>query len=174
MSTITTADAILTATKDLIDALKGDIPQSQYDKGMVDKFIEVLNAKTKTYQIDKILEHRARNAVAQAQRVGADTNEVEDECLDKELQDEAQPEADTPAANTRSRAGSGQRTVNQKVLFTVMDISGVGYELTPKSTASRKFPKRFFSEIAAAVLDGDTGELLEHRHLMKNPKYKEI
>ena len=25
-----------------------------------------------------------------------------------------------------------------------------------------------------AVLDGDTGELLEYRHLMKNPKYKEI
>ena len=55
-----------------------------------------------------------------------------------------------------------------------MDISGVGYELTPKSTASRKLPKQFFSEIAAAVLDGDTGELLEYRHLMKNPKYKKI
>ena len=38
----------------------------------------------------------------------------------------------------------------------------------------RRFPKRFFSEIAAAVLDGDTGELLEYRHLMKNTKYKEI
>ena len=58
--------------------------------------------------------------------------------------------------------------------MTEMDISGVGFMLTPKSTASRKFPKNFFSEMAAAVLDGDTGELLEYRHLMKNPKYKEI
>ena len=122
---ITTADAILTATKDLTDVLEGDIPQSQYDKGMVDKFIEVLNEKAKTYQIDKILEHRARNAAAQAQRVVADTNEAEDECLEKELQDEAQPEVDTPASNTRSRAGSGQRTVTQEVLFTVTNISGV-------------------------------------------------
>ena len=48
--------------------------------------------------------------------------------------------------------------------MTVMDISGVGYKLTPKSTASRKFPKQFFTEMAAAVLDGDTGELLEFRH----------
>ena len=31
-----------------------------------------------------------------------------------------------------------------------------------------------FSEMAAAVLDGDTGELMEYRHLMKNPKYKKI
>ena len=70
--------------------------------------------------------------------------------------------------------GSGQWTVTQEVLFTVMDISGVGYEPTPKSTASRKFPKQFFSEISAAVLDGDTGKLLEYRHLMKNPKFKAI
>ena len=28
--------------------------------------------------------------------------------------------------------------------------------------------------MAAAVLDGDTGKLLEYRHLMKNPKYKKI
>ena len=55
MPTITVADAILTATKDLQESLEGDIPQSQYDKGMVDKFIEVLNAKAKTYQIDKVL-----------------------------------------------------------------------------------------------------------------------
>ena len=55
-----------------------------------------------------------------------------------------------------------------------MDISGVGYELTPKSTASRKFPKQFFNTISAAVLDGNTVELLEYRHLMKNPKYKAI
>ena len=114
---------------------------------MVDKFIEVLNAKAKTYQIDKILEHRARNAAAQAQRVVADTNEAEDECLDKELQNEAQPEADNPAVSTRSRAGSGQRTVTQEVLFTVMDISGVGYELTPK--------KHRLKEISQAILQRD-------------------
>ena len=104
----------------------------------------------------------------------ADTNELEDECLDEENPEEAQPEADSPAANARSRAGSGQRAITQEVLFTVMDISGVGCEMSPKSTASRKFPKQFFSKIAAVVLDGDTGELLEYRHLMKNPKYKEI
>ena len=64
MPTITTTNAVLTATKDLTTALEGDIPQSQYDKGMVNKFVEVMNAKAKTYQIDKILAHRAKNAAA--------------------------------------------------------------------------------------------------------------
>ena len=112
--------------------------------------------------------------MAQSQRVAADTNKNEDICLDAEELEESLPEADTPAANTRSRVGSGQCTVTQEVIMTVMDISGVGYKLTPKSTASRKFPKQFFTKMAAAVLDGDTGELLEYRHLMKNPKYKKI
>ena len=104
MPTITPADAILTATRDLQDSLEGDIPQSQYDKGMVEKFIEVLNAKAKTYQIEKILEQHARTETTQAQRVVADTNEIEDECLDEDIHEEAQPEVDTPSANTRSIA----------------------------------------------------------------------
>ena len=170
MPTITTADAIMTATKDLQETLKGDTPQSQYDKGMVDKFTEILNAKAKTYQIDKILERRAQKEAAQSQRVSADTNEDEDICLDEEDLPDTSPEQDTPAANKHSRVGSGQRTVTQEVLMTVLDISVTGYLLTPNSTASRKFHKQFFSEMAAAILDGDTGKLLEYRHLMKNPK----
>ena len=130
MPTITVADKILTATKDLQESLKGDIPQFQYDKGMVDKFIEVLNAKAKTYQIDKILTQRARTEAAQSQRVAADTNEDEDVCLDDEDIQETPPEPDTPAlpaAKTRSRVGSGQRTVTQEVLMNVLDISSTGY-----------------------------------------------
>ena len=46
--------------------------------------------------------------------------------------------------------------------------------LTQKGTVSRKSPKKFFRKMAAFVLDGDTGELLEYRHLMKNTEYKEI
>ena len=49
MPTITHDDALLTATSDLREALEHDIPQFQYDKGMVDKFIVTLNANDKTY-----------------------------------------------------------------------------------------------------------------------------
>ena len=39
--------------------------------------------------------------------------------------------------------------------------------MSPKNLASRRFP----SDMLNAVLDKDTGELMEYRHLMKNPKY---
>ena len=66
-----------------------------------------MNAKAKMYQIKKILEHRAKIAAAQSQRVATDASEDEDECLDGEVQCEAQPQATGPASRTRSRAGSG-------------------------------------------------------------------
>ena len=135
--------------------------------------MKLLNAKAKTLQIDEILDERARTEAARAQRMATDSEE-KDACLDKEDPQETPPVPDTSAANTRSRAGSGQRTVTQEVLMNVLDISGTGYLLTPRNTASQKFPKKMFSEMAAAVLDGDTGKLMEYRHLMKNPKYKNI
>ena len=40
-------------------------------------------------------------------------------------------------------------------------------KVTPAQLARRKFPK----EMLSAVLDDDTGELMEHRNIMKNTKY---
>ena len=175
MPTIIHDDALLTATSDLRKALDGDIPQSQYDKGMVDKFIATLNANVKNYQNDTVLRQRVHAAKTKEQRVTAATDESgEDVCFDKLESEEASPEADTPAANTRSRVGSSPRSVTQEVLMTMLDISGTGAMLTPQSTKSRKFPSKFFTKMANAVLDGDSGKLLEYRPLMKYPKYKEV
>ena len=44
--------------------------------------------------------------------------------------------------------------------------------LTAKSTASRKFPLQFWCDYANAVMDTDTGDLLEYRHLLKHPKHR--
>ena len=100
MPTITTADALLTATKDLKETVRGDIPMSQYDKNLVENFMKLLNAKAKTLQIDEILEQRARTEAAQAQRVATDSEE-EDACLEEEDPQKTPPVPDTPAANTR-------------------------------------------------------------------------
>ena len=56
----------------------------------------------------------------------------------------------------------------------MLDISGTGAKLTAQSTASRNFPTEFFCKYANPVLDGDSGELLEYRHLIKYPNHKEI
>ena len=43
-----------------------------------------------------------------------------------------------------------------------------------KQAASQQYPLAFMCEWAQAVLDDDTGDLLEYRQLIKNPKYKEV
>ena len=43
-----------------------------------------------------------------------------------------------------------------------------------KQAAARQYPLAFMYKWAQAVLDEDTGELLEYRQLIKDPKHKDI
>jgi hypothetical protein len=47
-------------------------------------------------------------------------------------------------------------------------------KLAPQRLASRRFPMQFLCEIAGAVMDEDTGDMLEYRHLVKIPKYRVV
>jgi hypothetical protein len=55
-----------------------------------------------------------------------------------------------------------------------MEIPGYKAPFTVKQAASRKYPLQFLCDLAYAVLNDKTGNLLEYRHLMKHPKYKDI
>mgnify|MGYP007089473653 CR=1 FL=1 len=77
---------------------------------------------------------------------------------------------DGPAFNTRSKTRA--RSLTQEVALQAIEISGRGAKLTARSTAARKYPLEFLCEYANAVLDGETGELLQYRHLIKSPKYR--
>ncbi len=80
------------------------------------------------------------------------------------------PTDDTPARNTRSQVQ--ERTITQETILACMttynDITS--RRLTPSNAARRTF----LIEILNAVLHMDTGELLEMRHLLVNPKYKDV
>eukprot|EP00804_Cyclotella_cryptica_P002793 CCRYP_009348-RA/>CCRYP_009348-RA protein AED:0.05 eAED:0.04 QI:0/0/0/1/1/1/3/0/1214 len=67
----------------------------------------------------------------------------------------------SPAYNTRSRA----HTITQETILHLLHNTRT--PLTPRRAATRQFPR----EALSAILDTDTGELLEYRHLIKNPKY---
>ena len=45
---------------------------------------------------------------------------------------------------------------------------------TNQQAAARKYPLQFLCDFASSVLDDETGELLEYRHLIKNPKYRVV
>ncbi len=55
----------------------------------------------------------------------------------------------------------------------MMEIPGYKAPFTPQQAASQTFPLQFLCDFAYAVLDNDTGNLLEYRHLIKHPKYKD-
>ena len=55
-----------------------------------------------------------------------------------------------------------------------MEIPGYKAPFTPQQAASRKYPLQFLCDLAYAVLDDKTGDLLEYHHLMKHPKYKDV
>ena len=58
--------------------------------------------------------------------------------------------------------------MTQETMLACAEVSHLN--LSPKNLASRRFPL----EMLNAVLDEDTGELMEYRALMKNPKYSKL
>jgi hypothetical protein len=55
----------------------------------------------------------------------------------------------------------------------MMEIPGYTTPFTPQQAASQTFLLQFLCDLAYAVLEDDTGDLLEYRHLIKHPKYKD-
>jgi hypothetical protein len=84
---------------------------------------------------------------------------------------EVQYERTAPRYQTRQ-----QRRLNGSVttdaLLSVIELSQS--KLTPKQLSSRKFPLEFLCEFANAVMDEETGDMLEYRQLLKRPKYRDI
>ncbi len=55
----------------------------------------------------------------------------------------------------------------------MMEIKGYTAPFTVRQAALRQYLFQFLCDFAYAVLDNDTGDLLEYRYLIKHPKYKD-
>ncbi len=62
----------------------------------------------------------------------------------------------------------------QDYLFHMMDIPGLTKPSSNQQAAARKYPLQFLCDFVSAVLNDETGNLLEYHHLLKHPKYKDI
>jgi hypothetical protein len=87
-------------------------------------------------------------------------------------QDEDNNKQSSPASNTCQQWKV--RTITQDYLFHMMDIPGLTKPFSNQQAAAHKYPLQFLCDFASAVLDDKTGNLLEYRHLLKHPKYKDI
>ena len=65
---------------------------------------------------------------------------------------------------TRSKTFSA----TQEAMLSCCDVRQ--QSMSARALMSRRFPK----EVLAAVLNEETGELVEYRHIIGNPKYREL
>ncbi len=84
----------------------------------------------------------------------------------------SQDDDDAPSANTRLQRK--KRTITQDYLFHMIDVPVLTQPFTNNQAASRKFPIQFLCGFASAILDDETGDLLEYQHLLNHPKYKDV
>jgi hypothetical protein len=84
-------------------------------------------------------------------------------------QDEEEETQQPTNHRPRTRA---TRSLTDEFLYNMMELPGLT-NITPQSTAARKFPLQFLCDFANAVIDDETGEIMEYRHLLKNPKHRE-
>jgi hypothetical protein len=64
------------------------------------------------------------------------------------------------------------QTIEQELVLACIQTN---VEVTERQVSPRKLSQRRFpTEVLNAVLNKDTGELMEMRHLLKNPKYSKL
>jgi len=184
MPTLTTADALLKAAHDMTTALLGGVTTTNQSAEALKQLMDIFKANAEAEKLvenatrpqrvrmDDAKQQRVDRELKQAQATLAENpldNANDSTIISHELENDEEQVTDSPATNTRSK-----RTLTQEVMLMTMDISGKASEFTPRQAATRQFPSDFIMEFAGAVLDGATGNLLEYRQLIKDPRYKEI
>lgn len=99
----------------------------------------------------------------------SDSEDEEDEASDGE-----DSITDTPRYNTRAQTTKHKQFNSNVTRDAILSALEMSFEtLCPAQLASRRFPLQVLCDIAGAVMDDETGEMLEYRHLLKRPKYKD-
>jgi hypothetical protein len=75
---------------------------------------------------------------------------------------------DVPATNTRAK--QRQQSITDDVMLASIEMSTS--RIDAGQAAGRKYPLQLLCENTGAVLDANTGELLEYRHLIRRPEYQ--
>ena len=57
-------------------------------------------------------------------------------------------------------------------MYNAMKLPGITSNVPAKGTAARKFPLQFLCNWANGVIDKETSELMEYKHLLQNPKHR--
>ncbi len=204
MPTLTPSDALIRAANNLTDAIAGIIPPPNMTTNAIDQLINIFKLQAKKdkdvataqrvskehVQAERVCTKTKDQSPSMAPNAKPTTTTVTTPMSFPPLKVEY-PDLNTgmlrgtpmisqdemgnnlsPAANTCLQPKV--RTITQDYLFHLMDTPGLPRLFPNQQAASCKYPLQFLCDFANAVLDDETGDLLEYRHLLKHPKYKEV
>ena len=77
-----------------------------------------------------------------------------------------------PRYITRQQSKIINGNITKDVMLMVMEMNS--WQPSAKQMSTRKFPLQLLCEFANAIMDEETGDMLEYRHLVKIPKYQDI
>jgi hypothetical protein len=200
--TLTPTNALIQAADNLTSAIAGVVPPPNMTTDAINQLMHIFKQQAKTVKNNETFQ-RVLKKCAHAERVctKAEINptptttpsaepttnptitfpELEIEYLDMDVGQPRQTPVvsqddyesiSSPAANTHHQCKG--RTMTEDFLFHIMDVPTCTQPFTNQQAASCKFPLKFLCNFASAVLDNETGDLLEYCHLLKHPKYKDV
>ena len=175
---LTAADHIVNAAKRLTDTLKTNKPSqlSKQSNDALTKLAQIFNEAARTYS-EKEAQRDAR--LPGVQRRTRSTSSSTAAAPGVANRPAAAPGvADRPAATpgvarepTYRLRNREVRTITDEAMLSALELTTV--PLKAKNLAARRYPMQLMCELAGAVLDPKTGELMEYRHLIKKPEYVE-
>ena len=180
---LTTADYIVNAANDLAQALDKNQPQAlkPSSKEALSQLAKIFNevaVKISNKEAEKNARLPGVDRQSRANRTAAtpgvrNTRSQARNAPSPGVQAEARDQQDSVSNNTRNRATRREtRSITHEAALSAMEFSSV--PIKARQLAKKKFPLALICEIAGAVLDPETGDLLEYRHLLSRPKYKEV
>jgi hypothetical protein len=183
--TITAADRIIHAAKELTNELKSNKPKqlNQTSKDSLSKLAKIFTEAAIKYSDKEAEKDKTTRLPGVNHSNKRGSTNAATPGVPKNAPNPGVPKnAPTPGVATRrqthqqaevsTRTRSHARSVTHEALLSAIEFSTV--PLKAQRLASRKFPLSTLCELAGAVLDPKTGELMELRHLLAKPEYSEV
>jgi hypothetical protein len=193
MPTLTLADALIKAADNLVDAISGHLPKNGVSANAVKQLMEIYKIQadqatcaaraqrvlreqaltqrvTKEQQAVEPIQANHQHTATTFPSFEVEENQANDPPAMSGLLVISQDQDSPLAANTRQQRQT--RMLTQDYMFQMMEIPGHKAPFTPAQAAARKYPLLFLCNFAHAILNKDTGNLLEYQHLIKHPKYR--
>ena len=165
---LSAADHIVNAAKGLTETLKTNKPSqlSQQSNDALAKLAKIFNEAARQYSDREAARDARLPGVNRRTRRTASTAHATPGVANRPAA--APGVAGEPTYRLRNRE---VRSIHDEAMLSAMEMTTV--PLKAKNLAARRFPLQLMCELAGAVLDPKTGELMEYRHLIKKPEYVE-